>query len=122
MGDRTMRMNLLIALLGAALILVSVIYGLRFVYSYRVENRAVEIMMFHTLPVYRVPVDDIDLIQKASWGELGIGGATLRLGNRLGGQCVLIRKRTGRFRRIVVTPDDADGFVSQVTTAKRRGT
>lgn len=115
-----MNMKLLIAVLGAALILVAVIYGFRFVYSYRVENRAVEIVLFHTLPVYRVPIDDIDRIQKASWGELGIGGVILRLGNRPGGQCVLIQRRTGRFRSIVVTPDDADGFISQVTTARGR--
>lgn len=115
-----MNVELLIAVLGAALILIAVIYGLRFGYSYRVENRAVEIVLFHTLPVYRVPVDDIDRIQKASWGELGIGDVILRLGNRLGGQCVLIQRRTGRFRRIVVTPNDADGFIGQVTTAQGR--
>jgi hypothetical protein len=114
MGDRAMNSNLLIAVLGAAVVLFAVVWGLRFVYGYRVENHAVEIVLFHALPVYRVPVDDIELIQKVSWSELGAGGSILRLGNRLAGQCVLIQRRGGRFQRIVITPDDADGFISQV--------
>lgn len=44
----------------------------------------------------------------------------LRLGNRLAGQCVLIQRRTGWFRRIAVTPDDADGFIGQVTAIRGR--
>ncbi len=109
-----MNWNLPIAVLGAALVAVAAIYGLRFVYGYRVANHAVEIVLFHTLPVYRVPVDDIKLIQKVPRSELGAGGSSLRLGNRLAVQCVLIEKRGGRFPRIVITPNDPDGFVNQV--------
>ncbi len=112
-----MSSNPLIAVLGAALVLFAVIYGLRFVFGYRVANHAVEIVLFHALPVYRLPVDNIELIQKVSWRELGAGGSILRLGNRFARQCVLIQRRGGRFRRIVVTPDDADGFIGQVTAA-----
>jgi hypothetical protein len=119
MGHRAMNWNLIIAVLGAALVLWAVVYGLRFLYGYRVENNAVEIVLLHVLPVYRVPIDEIELIKKASWSELGLGGSTLRLGNRLAGQCVLIQKRDGWFRRIVITPDDADGFIRQVAASQQ---
>lgn len=113
-----MNSNLLIAVLGAALVLFAVLHGLRFVYSYQVENNAVEIVLFRVLPVYRVPVDDIEVIQKVSCSELGIGGSVLRLGNRFARQCVLIERQSGRFRRIVITPVDADGFIGQVTATR----
>jgi hypothetical protein len=119
MGNLAMNSNLFIAVLGAALVLCAVVFGLRVLYGYRVENRAVEIVLLHVLPVYRLPIDDIELIQKVSWSDLGIGGGTLRLGNRFAGQCVLIQKRNGWFRRIVITPDDADGFISQVATSRQ---
>jgi hypothetical protein len=76
MGDRAMNSNLLIAVLGAAVVLFAVVWGLRFVYGYRVENHAVEIVLFHALPVYRVPVDEIELIQRYRGASLGLVAAS----------------------------------------------
>ena len=114
-----MNSDLFVVVPGGALVLLVVIYSLRFLYGYRLANCAVEIILFRALPVYRIPVRDIELIQKASWRKLGIGGTTLRLGNRLARECVLIQKRTGLIRRIVITPDDADRFISQVNASRQ---
>ena len=114
-----MNSNLLIATLGTLFVVFASVYGLRFVYEYRVKNRAVEIVLFHLLLVYRVPVRDIDLIKKISWREASAGGGILRLGNRLTTQCVLIHKRRGWVRRIVITPEDPDGFVGRVVKDKQ---
>jgi len=68
-GDWAMNFNLLLAALGAVLVLLLVVFGLRFLYGYRIHNQAIEVMLFHAIPVYRVPIRDIDHIGKASWGE-----------------------------------------------------
>jgi len=116
MGDRAMNLlEVLIVAFVAVLTLCWTVFGLRVIYGYRVRNRAIEITLFHVLPVYRLPIDNIEQIQKASWYELGIGGCTLRLGNRITGQGVLIKKRKGWFRRVVISPNDPDKFISQVT-------
>jgi hypothetical protein len=112
--------DLVIAALGATLVLLGVAYGMRFVYGYRVANRAVEIVLFQALPVYRLPVDDIELIQKVHWSELGIwgiGGFILRISNRVARYGVLIKKR-GPSLRIVITPDNPDEFIEQVMAAR----
>jgi hypothetical protein len=109
-----MNLDLLIAALGGLFVLVVMVFGLRFLYDYRVHNHAIEVVLFHLLPVYRIPIANIESIQKASWSELGIGGSTLRLGNRVFGQGVLIRSRSGWFRRVVISPEDADRFISRV--------
>ena len=104
-----------IAVIGVALILSLVIYGLPFVYGYRVVNHRIEIVLFHALPIYRIFFDDIELVQKTSWSELGLGGGVLRFGNRFARQCVLIKRRTGLFRRVVITPADADTFINELS-------
>jgi hypothetical protein len=99
-------------------------WGLRLLYGYRVRNHAVEVVLFHVLPVYRVPVDNIELIRKVlfkealfgfwSLRELVSAFSTLRLGNRIFGPWVLIQKRNGWIRRILITPNDADAFIREV--------
>lgn len=114
-----MNMNLVIAALGAALIFVAVAFGLQFLYGYRVKNRAIEVVLVHALPIYRLPIENIESIRKVSWKELGVGGTALRLGNRFTGECVLIQTRNGWFRRIVITPNDVDEFINQVVTVQQ---
>lgn len=116
-----MNLNLAFSILGAAIVFCAMVYALRFVYDYRVKYHFLEIVLFRALPIYRISVDNIDSIQKASWLRLGLGGLTFRLGNRVFGTCVLIHKRNGIFRRIVITPENADKFVSDVIAAQRTG-
>lgn len=114
-------MNGLVATLGAILVLGAVVFGLRFLYGYRIENGAIEFVLFQIVPIYHLPVDHIESIRKASWNELGIDFRTIRLGNLLARECVLIQKRRGWFRRLVITPGDADGFVEQVVAIQQHG-
>jgi hypothetical protein len=113
-----MKLNLAASILGAAIVFCAMAYILRFVYDYRVKNNSIEFVLFRALPFYRIPVDNIDSIQKTSWLRLGIGGFTLRFGNRVFGTCVLVHKQRGLFRRIVITPEDADKFVNDVIAAQ----
>lgn len=108
-------MRWILLLIPATMWLCLVIYMLRFVYGYRLKNGTIQVTLFHVLPLYWIRVDDIETIRKASsWRELGIADTTLRMGNRLFGDAVLIGKRKGLVRRVVITPPDANAFISQV--------
>jgi hypothetical protein len=88
--------------------------GLRFLYDYRIRDGRIDILLFRRLPIYRVPIAEIASIAKTRWRQLRIDGGVLRFGNRLFGDCVLIAKRKGQFRRLVIPPADADAFITQV--------
>jgi hypothetical protein len=108
-------MNLVGSIIGAAVVFFLVAqFGLRFVYDYRVTGGAVEIVLFRTLPVWRIPFLDIESVRIASWKELNLlGFTTLRLGNRFTSRYVVIKKR-GWFRAVAITPADAEKFASQI--------
>ena len=112
-------LSLLIAVACFGLALIGALLSLRFIYDYRVGNQAVGVVLFRVVPVYRLPFEQIEQIGKTSWKQLGIGGVgALRFDNRFTGQRVLIQKRTGLIRRVVITPDQPDEFISQVEGAR----
>jgi hypothetical protein len=116
-----MNLNLAVSILGAVVVLCAMVFSLRFIYDYRVKNHSIEIVLLRAVPIYRIPVDKIESIQETPWSSLGVGGTTLRFGNRIFGPCVLVRRRNGLFRRIVITPADADKFVEEVISAQHKG-
>lgn len=101
------------AVLGFFLILVAAAYGLRFLYDYRLEDHGVVVKVLGCIRLTTFRFDKMDDIRVVRWFELGIGGAVLRLGNRLGGTCVLLTMNKGLFRRIVITPRDAVSFAAR---------
>jgi hypothetical protein len=107
--------ELIILIFAIGVSLGVVVLGLRFIYEYRIRDNGIEFVIFGTISVYRVSVNNIESAEKISRRQLGIGGFTLRLGNRFMSTCVLIRKRRGPIRKIVITPADPDKFVGRVT-------
>jgi len=47
--------------------------------------------------------------------------STLRLGNRMWGNIVLIKKSTGFFRTIIITPDNSETFMNDVNQQIKTG-
>jgi hypothetical protein len=92
-----------------------------FIYGFRVKDRAVEVVLFKIVPIYRLSVDDIMLVEARSWLDFGITGFTaLRMTNHFTLRGVLIQKRKGLFRHIVIAPDDPGAFVERVAESQRR--
>jgi hypothetical protein len=103
--------------LGASLLIV---FCLRFVFGYRLDGQKINILFFRMFALYSIPIATIKIIKIAGWKELGVGGATLRLGNRFTSRCVLIEKDDGIFRRVVITPTDPENFVGRVHLLQRK--
>lgn len=109
----------LAAAVVAALVVIGAIAALPWLYDCRVQGQSIDIVLFRKLPIYRLRLTNVASVAKVSRKELAIKGAqggTLGLGNRPFGDYVLVTKRKGPFRRIVLTPVDADEFVEEVSS------
>jgi hypothetical protein len=114
MGNR-MHVNLLVGVVGAVLSIFLVFqFGPRLIYDYRITDCGIDIVLFHGLPIWRIPFDDIESVRIASWKELNLGFTILRLGNRFTSRYLAIKKRGGWFRTVAITPADAEKFASQI--------
>lgn len=105
---------------GGVVILVTILFlliPLRFIYGYRLSERGVSFMLFGRVSIWTIKYVDICEIKVVDFLESGVGGFTIRLGNKLMPPYVLIKKFTG-VRKIIITPKDPEIFVSRVKIKK----
>jgi hypothetical protein len=112
----------LLALIGvlAATTLFARYVGLRLIYDYRLLDDGIGLVLFRSLNIWKIPYSEISDIRKVSWnkgtGRQDISWFALKLGNRLQGNFVLLRRKKGLLKEIHLTPRDADQFVSTVVS------
>jgi hypothetical protein len=96
-------------------------YTARYVYNYRVNDSGIKIVVLGTLPIIRMPFSDIIEIRKISLKEALLANefSTLRFGNRILGDIVLIRKSKGLFKTIIITPDNSEMFINDVNQHRK---
>ena len=92
---------------------------LSFLYDYAIGGDAIKIRLFGWFSVYSIKYTAIESLLELGWRDLPPDFTTLRLGNRLAGNCVLIVTSRGLFRRIALTPRDACEFVNDVNARLR---
>jgi hypothetical protein len=102
----------------AGLVLVVIVLGASQILGprcgkYRVIDDSIELVMFGKLRVWRCSFEDISEIQLISFARSFIIPA-LHLMNRPFGQYVLLRRRRGVFRAVLITPDQPEEFVEIV--------
>lgn len=105
----------IVAIFIAGLVLATVVLGTSQFLGprcgkYRLSDDAIEFVMFGTLRVWRSSFLDISDIRPISFGTLFVYPA-LHLMNRPFGQYVLISRRRGVFRWVVITPDQPEEVV-----------
>jgi hypothetical protein len=86
----------------------------RYVYNYDVKGDRVRVVLFRLIPIMTIKIGNIKKIEECSPAELWKLTPVLKFGNRLWGGCVLIQKKRGLVRALVITPDDAHEFVEHV--------
>jgi hypothetical protein len=75
--------------------------------------------VFGIVPVGSIPYRDIETMQEVKFTDtLKPNLLTLRFGNRIFGNIVLIKKSRGILKTILITPDDPANFIEEV--GKRR--
>jgi hypothetical protein len=89
-------------------------FGLRVIYSYDIRDGAIWFVLFSMFPIARIPMSDVVEVSRATNRTLWLNPwRTLRLGNRIFGASVVIRRQRGLIRSIVITPSDPDRFIDQ---------
>ncbi len=87
----------------------------RYLYNYKLTDDSIQLIALGAVPVMRIRFADISDVREVSFGQtLKSGPFTLRLGNRIIGGFVLVRKRKGLIRSVVLTPDDVPDFLRQI--------
>jgi hypothetical protein len=102
----------------AALALLVIVFGVGqiagpYCGKYRITDDAIEFVMFGNLRVWRCSFEDISDIQPVSFARSFVLPA-LHLMNRPFAQYVLLRRRRGVFRFVLITPDRPQELVRMV--------
>jgi len=102
----------------AGLVLVTFVLGVSQIVGphcgkYRITNDSIEFVMFGRLRVWRSSFKDITAIRLISFARL-FTILALNLMNRPFARYVLVRRRRGIFRAVVITPDQPEDFVKTV--------
>jgi len=85
----------------------------RLVLTYDLTDRGIDIVALRVVAVMRIPYRDIESIQAVSFRDsLRLDPFVLRIGNRLVGETVVVSRKSGWFRRVLITPDDPSAFVA----------
>jgi type IV secretory pathway VirB6-like protein len=102
-----------LVIVGIATIVLLQLF-LRYIYDYEIKGDQVRVLLFRVVPVMTIAISNIREIKECPPIELWKPTFVLKFGNRLWGDCVLIRKNRGLLRSVVITPDNAHEFVEHV--------
>jgi len=104
------------------LLVLGYLYSLRYIFQYQVEGRFLRVKLFGVITLRRIHVDDIVEIQPVSlcpfgknfrlasvWAEAWPSYVFTSTG-------VLIRKRSGISRRLVLTPKKPEDLIREIIT------
>ena len=86
----------------------------RYVYNYQVTDRGIEIVLFGKLPIKRIPFSNIAEVRMGPTAREMLPFKGIAVGNRVWGQTVLVRQKTGLVKRLFITPDNPEQFVRKV--------
>ena len=87
-------------------------------YDCRVGDKGVDLMLFRYLRVWRIPYEDIDAVSPVTVRELVLkfGGVFFTYAGRPFGPFVMLKRKKGIVRAVVITPRDRDRFVEIVNS------
>jgi len=113
------------AILIAGAVLLGSMYGLRHAFSYTLENSKLDIRIFG-VTARRVPFSDIDHVEVIPFAVLVPFSGSFRWDvffswkwcgyNK---RVVVIKRRTGLMKRIIVSPGDPEAFANSLGVAFR---
>ena len=87
-------------------------------FIYRITETGIKIDFFGIIRIIHVSFEDIEEIYKGSFKDFfhakTFNYVPINLRSRLFGQTVVVKKRKGIVRAILITPEDIDGFLSEI--------
>ncbi|UTD26539.1 hypothetical protein [Bradyrhizobium sp. WD16] len=111
----------LIAVVGAvaslAGIFLCIFFMLPYIYDFRLTSAAVEVVLFRSIAIYKIPFGDIRSVRAVN--AFSVSGVAvnpfraIRIGNRFTSKAILIEKR-GMLTFVLITPKDPGGFCDEL--------
>jgi hypothetical protein len=117
---KALRPNALALILLSVALVASAFQSVgRYIISYKLAKASILVTVFGIVPVGSIPYRDIETMQEVKFTDtLKPNLLTLRFGNRIFGNIVLIKKSRGILKTILITPDHPANFIEEV--GKRR--
>jgi hypothetical protein len=109
----------LVFFLGAAVLLVFQQFFFQYLYDVRLAAAAVEIAIFKRFVVFSIPYEEISAVETVSFVE-AVFSFSLGLVNRPFGGLLLLHRKRGLFRRVLVSPSRSEEFRAEVIARARR--
>ena len=118
---------ILAALLGLLIALALYLYSFRYIVRYSLQDGILRIKLFGSITVLKIPLSEIDDAEVITWKDVIPGSRSFRpdflFAERWGGYTigkgVGIKKHTGLIRRVVISPEDPEGFAEQMKAQLR---
>jgi hypothetical protein len=109
----------LVILYLLALMLVGLVFHLvaPLIYDYQICDKHFEIRLLRAVPLMRIPISEIAGVEVLNWSQAILDGrliGALRLGNRFARHVVLITKKNGTIKHLLLTPARASGFAREL--------
>jgi hypothetical protein len=101
---------------GVAAFIIFASVGLSFLYDYRIGPASIDVLLFRRFPIFRIMLVDIVSVRRMTLGDAFFAVTSLRLSNRLYVWPILIERKRGLFRKVVITPARPDEFMARVET------
>lgn len=87
----------------------------RYIFNYRITKDSLQFVVFRKVPYMYIKLANIAEIREVTFKEATFEKSLVwRCGNRLWGRIILIRRKKGIIKTILVTPDIADEFISKI--------
>ena len=109
-----MYINIFTFLLPIIGIPIALFFFMRLLFSYKLTESRVEILLFHYITVIRIPYSDIINIYRPSVLELFTRVFVWHCENKFYYNRVLIRRNKGLFPDVFLTPDKPMEFIEKI--------
>ena len=126
-NNRTDAIGVAAAILAGAVVIIWILFGLKRAFTYPLQNSRMDIR-FLGVTIRRVSYSDIDNVEIISFAALVPFSRSFRpdlfISQKWCGynkKVVAIKRRTGLFKRIIVSPTDPVAFAGSLRTASGVG-
>ena len=93
---------------------IALFFLMQLLFSYKLTESTIEILLFHHIAVLRIPYTDVVDIHRPPVLELLTRIFAWHCENKFYYNRVLIRRSRGMFPDVFLTPDDPDTFIAEV--------
>jgi hypothetical protein len=92
----------------------------KLIYDYQITSTGIQLLLFRSIPVFQINFSNIETAYTSTWLKVYAGRLDICfLPNRIFvSKVLLIERRKGIIRRILITPEEPDQFLRQIQEAK----